>query len=113
MTYRQKTCQYCGTTHKKRGPYCSKVCSNKARKHSDATKLKMSHSQAIAQSKPENLEKTWHQREKAMAVRKASTEKLSLEEVETNPDNFYLPPMKSETPDNAFKAGGDLWFESD
>ena len=112
MSYREKQCQYCGTLHKKRGPFCSKTCSNKNRKHSDETKAKMSQSQTIAQSKPENLEKTWYAREKAMATQRAIEKKIDLSEVETDPNNFYLPPMTDDTPDGAFRAGGDLWFES-
>jgi hypothetical protein len=26
--YREKECPHCGTTHKKRGPYCSRSCGN-------------------------------------------------------------------------------------
>lgn len=29
--YREKTCEHCGVKHRKRGPFCSKVCSNKGR----------------------------------------------------------------------------------
>lgn len=29
--YKEKVCETCGITHRKRGPFCSKVCSNKGR----------------------------------------------------------------------------------
>lgn len=73
----------------------------------------MSQSQSVAQSKPENLEKTWHQRETGKLLISAINSKKNPEEIETNPENIYLPPMRNDTPEGAFRAGGDLWFESD
>ncbi len=110
MSYREKQCPYCGKLHKKRGPFCSKVCSNKNRTYSDATRLKMSQSQSLAQSTPESMERNQQLVEKG---RLALIQRRTPEEIETNPDNLYLPPMRDDTPDGAFRADGDLWFEAD
>lgn len=110
MSYREKQCPYCGKLHKQRGPFCSKTCSNKNRRHSDATKLKMSHSQSLAQSTPESMERNIELIEKG---RLALIQRRTAEVIETNPDDLYLPPMRDDTPDGSFRAGGDLWFETD
>lgn len=110
MSYRQKTCPYCSTVHKQRGPFCSKACSNKNRRHSTETKQKMSRSQSHAQSKPENLEKTWHARTTAQLILQANNLKINPDTVETNPDNLYLPPLHTH---EGTVADGDLWFDVD
>jgi hypothetical protein len=111
MTYRTKSCKYCGIDHKKRGPFCSKICSNKNRTHSDETKAKMSASQSVAQRVPEVLEKTWHQRTKAQLKSHAMHRKENLDNVELEPDNVYLPPMRPTLPTTKFVQDGDLWEE--
>ena len=42
--YRVKDCKLCGIKHRKRGPYCSKPCSNMDRQHSKETKAKIAES---------------------------------------------------------------------
>lgn len=113
MSYRQKNCLFCGTSHKKRGPYCGKVCSNKHRKHSDETKAKMSASQQISSRVPETLEKTWLARTKGQLTGAAIKRKETLSEVELNPENLYLPPMKPALPDGVSRADGDLWYDAE
>lgn len=55
MVYRVKICPVCETEHRQRGPNCSQSCANKARKHSQETKDKISKSiQEYAQT-PEGL----------------------------------------------------------
>jgi len=110
MSYRQKTCLYCSTTHNKRGPFCSKTCSNKNRRHTDETKEKMSRSQSHAQSKPENLEKTWVQRTRAGLIMQANNLKINPDTVETNPEHLYLPPIVRH---EGTVESGDLWFDVD
>lgn len=110
MSYREKQCQYCTKKHKLRGPFCSKTCSNKNRRHTDETKLKMSQSQSLAQSTPESMERNIELVEKG---RLALIQRRSGEQIETNPDNLYLPPMKPNLNDNQFVSGGDLWTEID
>lgn len=109
-SYREKQCLYCGVIHKHRGPYCSKICSNKDRRHSDETKAKMSNSQSLAQSTMDALDRTkaWSAKGKL-----ALAQKRSAEVIETNHDDLYLPPMRDDTPDGAFRAGDDLWFNAD
>mgnify|MGYP003352629128 FL=1 len=112
MTYRQKSCKYCGATHKKRGPYCSKVCSNKDRTLSEPTKARISHSQAAAHMTHEVQEGNWERTEQFKLQRKFERADIPEEQV-TNPEELYLPPMKSDQPEGSFVSGGDLWFEKD
>lgn len=46
--YREKECPTCGTKHRKKGPYCSKTCSNKGRDDTYKEKMRdmMLHSDA-------------------------------------------------------------------
>lgn len=37
--YREKTCPTCGTKHRKKGPFCSKACSNAGRSAETRAKL--------------------------------------------------------------------------
>lgn len=37
--YREKTCPTCGTKHRKKGPFCSKACSNAGRTAETRAKL--------------------------------------------------------------------------
>lgn len=113
MSYRQKSCLYCSTPHKKRGPYCGKVCSNKHRKHTDETKAKMSESQSVAQRTHEALENSWHARTKGQLKAVAIKRKETLEDVNLVPEDIYLPPMKPELPDGVSRADGDLWYDVD
>lgn len=112
MTYRQKSCQYCGTTHKKRGPYCSKTCSNKARTLSDTTKAKISHSQSAQLTTPEGRDRNWHRTE-AFVLEKKRERAINPDDMVTDPEELYLPPIKTDQPDGTFVAGGDLWRETD
>ena len=111
MTYKQKTCQYCATSHKKRGPFCSKACSNKARGQTAETREKISKALTIASVKPETKEKQWHNHERFRLEQGART-LLDPTQVELDPENLYLPPMFDEKPDGSFSDGKDLWFES-
>ena len=112
MTYRAKTCPYCGTEHKKRGPFCSKSCSNRNRTLTDTTKAKISHSQSAKHATPERKDSNWHVMTRGQLEKKAR-ESMLPEEQMTNPEDIYLPPMTSDQPDGTFVAGGDLWFEKD
>ena len=45
MAYKEKTCEQCGVTHKKRGRFCSRACSdvaNKGREWTDEQKKAVS-----------------------------------------------------------------------
>lgn len=49
--YREKTCPTCGVKHRKKGPFCSKVCSNKGRDAKTRSKLSANAiDQGLAQS---------------------------------------------------------------
>lgn len=56
--YRLKTCPCCGKEHRGRGPYCSKVCSNRAREFSEETKKKISESVKEYYETPEGVATT-------------------------------------------------------
>lgn len=71
----------------------------------------MSASQQVAQRVPEVLEKTWTARTKAQLTGAAIRRKDTLSEVELNPENLYLPPMKPNLPDGVSRADGDLWYD--
>lgn len=53
--YRLKTCPQCGKEHRRRGPYCSKSCSNAYRVVTDDTKLKMSQTRREYAETPEGI----------------------------------------------------------
>jgi len=96
MSYRNKICPQCYTEHKKRGPYCSKACSNAARVVSKETRQKMSTSQSKSQSKG-----TERWEESRYNLQKNKDPESRLDPV--------APP--TQTPLGSFKAGKDLWFE--
>jgi hypothetical protein len=110
MSYRKKTCPYCSKEHKLRGPFCSKTCSNKNRRHSDETKEKIRIGAVVAQNKPEQLDATWALRTRGQLTLAAIIKKVNPQDVETDPDNLYLPPM---IPHEGTLASGDLWFDVD
>lgn len=53
--YRLKTCPQCGKEHRRRGPHCSKSCSNAHRIITDETRLKMSQSRYEYAETPEGI----------------------------------------------------------
>ncbi len=112
MTYRQKTCPYCSTQHKKRGPYCSKSCSNRGRTITETQKANMSHAQAKQHSERERSPGQWEVLTRnQLTARNKNLPKT--EELVTDPNELYLPPMSPSLPANQFVASGDLWTEKD
>jgi hypothetical protein len=67
----------------------------------------MSQSQSLAQSTPESMERNQQLVEKG---RLALIQRRTPEEIETNPDNLYLPPMQHS---EGKVIDGDLWFDAD
>ena len=112
MTYRQKTCPYCGAQHKKRGPFCSKSCSNRNRTLSDTTKAKIGHSQSATAQKTERSPGQWEVLTRNQLNKRNQT-LPKTEEVMTDPNDIHLPPMQPSLPPNQFVASGDLWTEKD
>lgn len=89
--YREKVCPTCGTKHRKKGPFCSKVCSNKGR--DEEYKAKM--------------------REKMLYTDEGQLRSWNLNWDDT--DEPVAPPM-NEGPSlrrNQFVAGGSVWERSD
>ena len=109
----KKVCPICATGHNKRGPFCSKICSNKARVVTPKTRRKMSASQKKRMATEEAKTKNWSFLERGKLKHVAITTKANPDEFEFNPENLYLPPITDETPDGAFSDGKDLWFTAD
>ena len=112
MTYRQKSCKYCGTAHTKRGPYCGKVCSNKDRTLTPLTKSKISHSKSVEMTTPDARERNWATEER-IKLRNLSRDTDIPTEIIQNPEDLYLPPMKPAVPDGYTVADGDIWRDAD
>jgi hypothetical protein len=108
--YKQKTCPVCDTTHKKRGPFCSKVCSNKARVVKPSTRRKISAANTRRAQTEAGRASNWTFIERGKLKQKSIHQKANPDEFEFNPENLYLPPITDETPDGAFSDGKDLWF---
>lgn len=111
MSYAKKTCPYCGKIHKQRGPFCSKTCSNKNRRHSATTKAKIANSQRIHMTSYEGREQSWAYRARGDIELEIIHKKLDRTQVETNPFDLFMEPVVKEIGDNQFLADGDLWTE--
>lgn len=101
MAYKEKTCENCGQTHKKRGRFCCRVCSdaaNRGRKWTAEQKAAVS----------EGLSK-WHKESDSAAV---ATYKWSQQGLNPTPDPV-APPVRLPLADNQFVADGDLWTNCD
>jgi TPR repeat protein len=108
----KKSCPVCDTPHNKRGPFCSKVCSNKARVVKPSTRRKISAANVRRAQTEAGRASNWTYLERGKLAVKAKNLKVAPDEFEFNPENLYLPPVTDETPDGAFSDGKDLWFES-
>ena len=99
MTYKSKYCPKCNTEHKKRGPYCSKACSNSNR--------------VITKQQRENQSKGMTKfltgkSDKAEELRWALNNHDQAEQG-TDP----VAPMAPDLAHNQFVQGGDVWSEDD
>lgn len=112
MTYRAKSCKFCGATHKKRGPYCGKVCSNKDRTLTPLTKSKISHTKSVEMRTADARDRNWEQTER-LKLRNLAQSTTTPQEILTNPEDLYLPPMKPTVPDGYTVADGDIWRDAD
>ena len=86
--YREKECPTCGTKHRKKGPYCSKTCSNKDR--DEEYKQKM--------------------RERMLYTEKGQETTWNLNWDDT--DEPVAPQIYRDQPSlqrGQFAAGGDIW----
>jgi len=96
MSYRSKNCPVCSTEHKKRGPYCSKSCSNAGRVVKQSTKEKHSSNQL------RRMEKGSEHYDKSIE----SLQKINDPEARQEPvAPLAAPPL------GVFRAGKDLWYE--
>ena len=95
--YKKKICPECYTEHRKRGPFCSKICSNKARIVTQETKQKQSESMSkFMNSRNDTAEKI------------ISSLQASKDEGE---EGLALPQSPDPIGNNQFRAGRDLWTE--
>jgi len=95
--YKKKICPQCYSEHRKRGPFCSKICSNKARIVTQETKQKQSESMSkFMNSGNETAERLiW-------AINSTRDERE---------EGFPLPQVPDPIGNNQFVAGRDLWTE--
>ena len=95
MSYKEKVCLKCGTTHKKRGEYCSRSCGN-SRVPTDEHRAK------VASAKRE-----WHATSDTAAV---VAHNFTSKRINAEPDP--LPPTKPiDLGLGRFVQDGDLWEE--
>lgn len=99
MTYRTKYCPKCNTEHKKRGPYCSKSCSNSMR--------------IITKEQRENQSKGMT---KFLTGNSDKAEELRWQINNYDQEERGVDPVAPMRPDlepNQFVQGGDLWVSDD
>lgn len=100
MAYKEKTCEHCQQTHKKRGRFCSRTCSdeaNKNRKWTDEQKAAVT----------AGLQK-WHATSETAEV--AAHNFISKR---NNGDPDPIPPMKPiDLGSGRFVQDGDIWEEA-
>jgi len=93
--YKSKICPECYTEHRKRGPFCSKICSNKARIVTQETRDKQS--EAMTKFMNSGNETA----EKIIWSLKASQDMRE--------EGLPLPQTPDPIRDNQFVQDGDLW----
>ncbi len=99
MTYRNKYCPKCNTEHKKRGPYCSKSCSNSMRIITKEQKANQS----------EGMRKFLNGNSDKAEELRWNINNYDQDEKGTDP----VAPQSPTLPPNQFVQGGDLWSEDD
>jgi hypothetical protein len=110
MPYKAKDCPTCGTTHTKRGLYCSRSCGN----HRIYTKeQRLAKSVALTKHLTSDAESAVTQRWIIAEVGKRSREKhTNPDAAERNYDDYNVIPAR--LPDgNTFVADGALWREEE
>lgn len=95
--YKSKICPECYTEHRKRGPFCSKVCSNKARIVTQETRDKQSEAMTKFMNSGNEVA------EKIIWALKTPQE--------IRDDGYPLPQTPDPIGNNQFVAGRDLWTE--
>lgn len=88
MPYKEKTCLRCGTTHNKRGPYCSRSCGN-IRVHSEEDKAIRSQKLTEYHQTPEGAAT----REKSSRISTAIKKGLDWEEVGVDEFAVNIPDV--------------------
>lgn len=101
--YKKKNCPVCGVEHRGRGPYCSRSHALQDRKHSEATKKKISEKQTARLA-----DRTGDAYLDSVAALKDATAKSHG--IETSP----IPPriQNEYIDDNHFVESGDYWIVS-
>lgn len=88
--YREKVCPVCMVTHRKRNEYCSISCANRARKHTESTKQKLSEKRREYLQTPEGI----------ATLKKAGELKADPEKVSVPIDDYAVDiPDIPELPD--------------
>jgi len=111
--YKAKDCPTCGTTHNKRGPYCSRSCGNH-RQYTNTqkqAKSKAMREHMAGDSDSANLSK-WIIAEKGRFHRESIADPNAPKASERDPNDYnVLPNTRIER--GQFVADGALWTEAD
>jgi len=99
MAYKEKTCEQCGVTHKKRGRFCSRDCSDLANKN---RKWTAEQKQAVSAG----LSK-WHKESDTADV---ATYKWASKGLNQDPDPV-APMVTRDAGYGRFVEDGDIWEE--
>ena len=117
MTTSTKNCPKCGTEHTKPGTFCSRKCAN-SRQWTDEHKKKFSVAQTnyMASERADD-----HKAKRALQMHLLNTagllssdaavrQAVDLDEVLTNPDDYYFAPPEMDDA-RQFVQDGDYWEE--
>ena len=108
--YKEKVCPTCGTTHKKRGAYCSRSCGN-SRSFTYAERKNLSNKMKDYLDTPEGMEKRDQVKDALVVAKIKAKNSHDPDAAELTLDDFFLEPVVRELPDGKFVEGGDLWTE--
>jgi predicted nucleic acid-binding Zn ribbon protein len=86
--YREKSCPTCGTTHRKKGQYCSKACSNSNREVSDNVREAM---RKVAEEYNRTPEAIAKQSVFNSDLRYLTADDYAVD-IPSIPDDYELPP---------------------
>lgn len=108
--YKEKVCPTCGTTHKKRGPYCCRSCGN-SRTFTQKQRRELSVKLRDHAHHPDNADKKDQGKDSLMVAKIKAKNTHDPDAAELTLDDFFLEPVTRDLPDGKFVAGGDLWTE--
>lgn len=108
--YKEKLCPTCGTSHKKRGPYCSRSCGN-SRSFTYAERKNLSTKVKDYLDSPEGIEHRVMGKDALVVAQIKAKNKHDPDAAELSLEDFFLQPVTRDLPDGKFVEDGDLWTE--